>query len=73
MEVNERAVFLCVQSGYSESFSLRVVGRKFQTDIRLTLLSNMLTVAGHEQQLERLVRRPSTASVNTARLETSFS
>jgi hypothetical protein len=38
----------------------------------VALLSNMLEVAGQEQQLQRTVRRPPNTSVNIGRLENSF-
>ena len=42
-------------------------------DFQLAHLRNKLEMAGQEWQLQRPVLRPSTASVNTGRLDTSFS
>jgi hypothetical protein len=43
-----------------------------QRDFQLALLRNVLAVVGHERWLERSVGRPTTASANIGRLDTSF-
>ena len=53
-------------------FLLHVVGRKFHTDFQLSVLRNVLTLAGQEWWLQKLVGRPATVSLNIGRLDSSF-
>jgi hypothetical protein len=73
MGVDEKLFFHLFNLAILNSYMvfLHVLGRKLQR-FRLTLLRNILAVAGQEQGLEKPVGRLATASVNIHTLENSF-